>query len=142
MRGIFVLIVLVHISISGFGQASSLKDFKLIGNATGVQSLTATDFSNVFKGRLTRWGNSRSVILCLPSANNETADDVATLVYNTSVKGMQKFWLTIVFQGRANPPVVFDTDAEMINYIKKTPGSIALVSSSVECPKEFIISLK
>ena len=43
---------------------------------------------------------------------------------------MQKFWLSLVFQGRNNPPVFLDSDKDIISYIEKNPGAIGIISRS------------
>jgi hypothetical protein len=40
---------------------------------------------------------------------------------------MQRFWLALVFQGRAAPPIFVDSVEEMVSYVRRTPGAIALV---------------
>jgi hypothetical protein len=40
---------------------------------------------------------------------------------------MQRFWLALVFQGRAAPPIFVDSAEEMVSYVRRTPGAIALV---------------
>jgi hypothetical protein len=77
----------------------------------------------------------------LPSQKNESAALTAKVFYGTTVKGMQKFWLSLVFQGRANPPIFLDTDEEIIIYVQKNPGSIGVIHEGVECPKSLKISI-
>ena len=42
---------------------------------------------------------------------------------------MQKYWLSLVFQGRTSPPVFLDSDAEIIAYVLKTPGAIGVIAA-------------
>jgi len=55
---------------------------------------------------------------------------VAKEVYKTSVSGMQKFWVSLVFQGRANAPHSFDNDEETIKFIQKNKGAIGFISKN------------
>jgi hypothetical protein len=68
---------------------------------------------------------------------------VCSIVYRKSVKDVQKFWLSIVFQGRAKSPVFFETELEMLEYVKKTPGAIGVLlnSSKLSIPSQFQIKV-
>jgi len=71
------------------------------------------------------------VVVVLPAPKSPSASRVADMIYGKSVTGMQKFWLSVVFQGRSNPPVFTDTDGDMVDYVRKTPGAIGVMSSDV-----------
>ena len=96
---------------------------------------------NVFKGRLDSWNNGNTVKIVLPSQKNESSTLTAKVIYGTTVKGMQKFWLSLVFQGRANPPVFLDSDEEIIRYIQKNPGSVGVINKNNEYPKSLQIEV-
>jgi hypothetical protein len=113
----------------------------VIGNKVDQKSMKKNSLINVFKGRLNSWNNGSIVLIVLPSQKNENSSEVAKTVYGTSVKGMQKFWLSLVFQGRSNPPIFLDTDEEIIKYIQKNPGSIGLISGNSEYPKNLRIEI-
>jgi hypothetical protein len=49
------------------------------------------------------------------------------MLFKSSPGGMQRFWLALVFQGRAAPPIFVDSVEEMVSYVRRTPGAIALV---------------
>ena len=58
------------------------------------------------------------------------------------MSAVQKFWLSLVFQGRANPPVFLDDDSDIINYVRKTPGALGVVSTNAQnIPKELLITV-
>ena len=67
------------------------------------------------------------MIIVLPSKKNISIAEISSYIYETSTTGMQKFWLSQVFQGRSNPPVFLDTDEEIIRYVDKNPGAIGIV---------------
>ena len=73
------------------------------------------------------WNNGKQIIVCLPGTKSQMAESVYQEVYHQSVKEVQKFWLSIVFQGRAKSPHFFESEQEMIDYIKKTPGAVGVL---------------
>ena len=39
----------------------------------------------------------------------------------------RRFWLSLVFQGRANPPIYLDNNQKIIEYINENEGAIAVI---------------
>lgn len=98
-------------------------------SGSGVSSLKDDKLARIFTGKETYWANDKQIIVCLPSTKSDSSTDVCQKVYHQSVKDVQKFWLSIVFQGRAKSPKFFDTEQEMVDFIKRTPGAIGVLPS-------------
>ena len=123
-------------------QAAKPNEFIVIGNTVDIKSASSKHIQSIFRGKYSTWNNRQSVVIVLPSKKNETCAGVASYLYETSITGMQKFWLSQVFQGRSNPPVFLDTDAEIINYVKKNQGAIGIISrSNTEIETALIINI-
>jgi hypothetical protein len=108
-------------------QASKEAEFVLMGNDIGIKSASIKHIRSIFRGKYSSWNNKQTVIIVLPSKKNTSIKDVSSYIYETSTTGMQKFWLSQVFQGRSNPPVFLDSDEEIIRYVAKNPGAIGIV---------------
>jgi ABC-type phosphate transport system substrate-binding protein len=141
-KRIFFILILV---CGLFAKVYAQKDFSnltVIGNKTGKSTITVNELQKVFKGKYTNWSNGESVSIILPSPKTDLAESVAKLIYQTSVTSMQKFWLSLVFQGRFSPPVFTDNDQETIQQIQKNPGSIGVVDATTAgIPKALIIQV-
>jgi ABC-type phosphate transport system substrate-binding protein len=122
--------------------SQTFSDYKVIGNKTGETELTQLQVKSYFKGKYTLWGNNRSVKVVLHSSESSQASKLAKLIFNTSHSGVKKYWLSLVFQGRANPPVYCDSDSEVLEYVKKTPGAIGIIQSETSCPSQYVIQIK
>ena len=134
MRNLIAALLLTLSFGSVYGQTNELGKLVVIGNRTELTSIKKNTAINIFKGRLNSWNNGVVVVLVLPSQKNENAAEVAKVIYGTSVKGMQKFWLSLVFQGRSNPPVFLDSDEEIVKYVLRNPGSIGLINNTSQYP--------
>jgi ABC-type phosphate transport system substrate-binding protein len=111
---------------------SQNQNFTFIANDIDFKSTTLKNIKSVFRGKYSSWNNKQSVTIVLPSTKSESASEVAKYLYETTVTGMQKFWLSQVFQGRSNPPVFLESDREIIEYVRKNGGSIGIVKSNTE----------
>ena len=130
----------VFLSAARYGQTFS--DYKIIGNTTGVTQLTQDQAKSYFKGKYTLWGNGKSVKVVLHSSESTQAESIATLIFGTTHQGVKKYWLSLVFQGRANPPIFYGTDSEIVEYIKKTPGAIGIIQKGSTCPAQYVIQIQ
>lgn len=128
---------------SGILLAQTEEKLILIGNKTGLTEVTLKEARDIFKGKLAFWKNQEEVIVVLPSPKSDDAEGVAKEIFQSSVTAMQKHWLALVFQGRANPPVFVQSTKEAIDYVSKNPGAIAaLYCKSNEVPLSITIKLK
>jgi ABC-type phosphate transport system substrate-binding protein len=144
MRTITFIITLLLATIFGeqlYAQ-TSMGGVTIIGNRTGFASNSSKEIKQVFRGKYANWSTKQQVIIVLPASKSPSAEIVASTVYGNTVSGVQKYWLSLVFQGRANPPVFLDSDEEIINYVKRTSGSIgAIMAGNPDLPKNLIITI-
>jgi ABC-type phosphate transport system substrate-binding protein len=138
----YLLALTLLICSTNLRAQKQFEDFILIGNTIGAKELKVFNMLKIFKGQQSNWNNGNSVTLVLPSTKTSSSEQIAKLVYNTSTSGMQKYWLGLVFQGRANPPVFMDSTEEMIRFVQRTPGAIALIpANNSEKPDNNLIIL-
>lgn len=137
-----LLFVLYSVFLSAILYGQAFSDYKIIGNTTGVTQLTQAQAKSYFKGKYTLWGNGKSVKVVLHSSESTQAESIATLIFGTTHKGVKKYWLSLVFQGRANPPIFYGTDSEIVEYIKKTPGAIGIIQKGSTCPAQYVIQIQ
>jgi ABC-type phosphate transport system substrate-binding protein len=139
MRYLLLFFVLIGFYLKSTGQVN---DLQLAGNSTGIREISLKECRAIFKGKYSNWKTNEQVIIVLPTSKNDVSQFVAKVIFDGTVKSMQKFWLSLVFQGRSNPPIFLENDQETIQYILKNPGAIGFVSSQTKVPKSISIELK
>lgn len=116
--------------------------YVLIGNDVPKKSFSKAEVKSVFKGEWTSWSNGASVVVVLPGSKSPFASEFSKNILGTSVQGMQKFWLSLVFQGRANPPVFVDNPQDALQFVKYNKGAIAVVNlQQAEIPSYLILNV-
>ena len=128
LKLIFVCVVLMQSAT--FAQQPSLDGLMLIGNKTGLTSINRKQMNGIFRGTQSIWKSNEQVIVVMPSSKAEFAEQFAASVLQMSHSALQKYWLALVFQGRANAPVFLNSSNEIIEYVKKNPGAIAVVKAA------------
>ena len=141
MKISFVTTVLLSlISIVGVNAQNSWpNEIVVIGNEIGKSDFSVNQARDIFLGRVPYFENKTKCILVLPSPKNESAEAVAGTIYQKSVKGVQKLWLSLVFQGRGEPPIFVDNEADAIAFIKQNKGAVAALLRTENIPQDLII---
>lgn len=143
MRTISLLFILLAWSWEGLAQQTNLGQLEFAANVKGVESLTSKEVVQIFRNGRSLWASGEKVIIVLPSNKSDMAESVAKNLYGGSVTAMQKFWLALVFQGRANPPVFLQTEEEIISYIAKNPGAIGVLpKGKATVPPSNLLSIR
>lgn len=124
------LLFLMALSAVSYSQNNLPSGYVVIANDIATKQLDSKELIQIFKGKYSSWPNNEQVIIVLPSTKNDNADEVAKFIFKSSKDAMMKYWLSLVFQGRANPPVFLEKDKDIIEYIESNPGSIAIIKST------------
>lgn len=127
LKRLMPLMILVALSSYSFSQSSLPNGFIVIGNNTALKQINSKEVIQIFKGKYTSWSNNEQAIIILPSSKNVNAEILSKFIFNNSKDAMMKYWLSLVFQGRANPPVFLENDTEIIEYVESNSGSIAII---------------
>jgi hypothetical protein len=101
----------------------------VIGNSEDVPSeMDMRQLISVLRGEQQRWKDGGKVVLALMEPETSIGRNVCTRVYNMSGNELQKYFLLLVFQGKARPPNYFETAAELEEFVAKTPGAIGVIN--------------
>tara|TARA_B110000495_G_C22661681_1_gene391595 strand:+ start:90 stop:551 length:462 start_codon:yes stop_codon:yes gene_type:complete len=139
---VFVTVAfLLLINGNCFGQNYSSR-ISILGNSIDEKTYTASDINGILKGKFSSWKNGNGVIIILRLNDDEESQHLAQQIYNKSITGVKKYWLGIVFSGRANSPLFADSNEEVLSLLKKNIGAIAvLVDYKGEIPAEFTVDI-
>ena len=123
--------------------ASAQDDFKVIAHpGTGVASLTRDEVSRLFMKKTKKWPNGQAVQPVDLDSDSATRASFTTAVHRRSVSAIEAYWQKQIFSGRSLPPVVHKTDADVIAFVKSTPGAIGYVSASAATGGVSVVSIK
>lgn len=123
----FLILFLSIISFQLRVQSRKFENLDFLINVPNVNALTSQEVISIFKNGKSLWPSNQTVIIVLPSNKSAFAEQVAYDIYGGSISSMQKFWLALIFQGRANPPMFFQNEEDVFNYIANNPGAIGVV---------------
>lgn len=123
----FLFILLIGISTQAFSQ----QNLTVIANQEGVpDQLSFKELKSVFMGEKQRWQSGKKVLIALLKTRNKVGIEVCSKVYNMKPDEMNKYWLALVFQGRASAPYFFNSADELLDFVAQNPGAIGIVDDS------------
>lgn len=117
-------LVAVFALASGLGLASARADVVVIANS-GTQ-IGAADVTDIFLGEKQFAGSTKLIPVDNAAVQAAFLDKVMKLdaaKYNSK-------WAKKSFRDGLNPPAVKSADAEVVDFVKRTPGAVGYVSGS------------
>lgn len=127
IRFFTVIFLTLFFSLKTSAQHVSFSGLTLVGNNTGLKAVTSKQAASIFKGNQSHWTTKEQVIIVMPTSRADFSEQFATGVINGSHSTLQKYWLALVFQGRSSPPVFLNSSEEILDFVRRNPGSIAFL---------------
>jgi len=78
-------------------------------------------------GEQQRWRNGTKITIALMKANTAAGKNTSKLIYGMSSDELNKFWLALVFQGKAQAPNFFNSADDLENFVAQNPGAIGII---------------
>lgn len=120
----FVCTFFIFLSISARSQNGTLT---VISNTNGAPSeLKMSDLKSIFLGEKQRWRNGKKISIALMKTSTPAGMNTCKKIYDMSSDELKKFWLALVFEGKAEAPVFFNTASELENFVAENPGAIGI----------------
>lgn len=103
----------------------------IIGNEKGAADhMTMNALRTILKGEKLRWPDGSKVVIALMKTNTQIGKTTCSRLYKMSGNDLNKMFLALVFQGKGEAPIFFDTMRELQGFVKETPGAIGVVDAS------------
>ena len=103
----------------------------VVSNPKGSpENMKQSELKSIFLGEKQRWKNGNKIVIALMKTNTPAGKNVCDKVYDMSGDEVKKFWLALVFQGKAEAPVFFNTIGELQAYVLENPGTIGIIDQA------------
>ena len=122
---IFLVLIFLSMVLVAKSQEGALT---VISNQRGAPAiLKYSELRSILMGEKQRWRNGSKIVIALMKTNTATGKITSQKIYDMSADELNKFWLALVFQGKAPAPAFFNTAAELQNFVSQNPGAIGIV---------------
>jgi ABC-type phosphate transport system substrate-binding protein len=128
--------------VGPFGTAAA-QDFKVIANP----SVTAADapadaIAKVFTKQSKKLPDGSTVTPADLGKDSPVRAAFTRAVHGKSVSAIETFWQQQIFSGKEVPPATKNSDAEMLAWVRSTPGAIGYVSGGASIDGVKVIAVK
>ena len=117
------------LALAGRAQQTTLT---AIGNPSGAPAeMKQSELKAVLMGEKQRWKNGKRIIIALMKTNTALGKATSSKIYDMSGDELNKYWLSLVFQGKAQAPVFFTSVTDLQNFVAQNPGAIGIIDKPV-----------
>ena len=103
----------------------------VISNVKGApEQLKLADLKSILLGEKQRWKNGNKISIALLKTSTPGGAYTCQKLYDMSSDELKKFWLALVFEGKADAPEFFNTTSEVQNFVSENPGAIGIIDQS------------
>lgn len=123
----------LFIYLTGTAQAITQEtQLVAVSNLSGAPAtMKLAELKSVLMGERQRWKNGTRVIIALMKTNTPVGKATTSRIYDMTGDELNKFWLALVFQGKAQAPSFFNSEAELASFVAQNPGAIGVMDKLV-----------
>ncbi len=117
------------ILFNGVFTSSIYADIVIVTNSSvDTQSMTKQQLKSVFLGQRIKWDNNQRIKVAILKKTDLHKKFVRSFTQK-SPSQFHAWWKRMLFTGKGSPPIRFDSEEKLIEYIAKTKGAIGYISS-------------
>jgi len=139
-----LLSFIVIASILSLSSATSADEpsIMVIANEKGApNTLTMKELKSIFQGEKQRWNDGTKISIAFMKSSTPVGSATSNKVLKMSGDQLNKFWLALVFQGKAKAPFFYGSASEVENYISQNAGAIGVVEAGFQVKGVKVISI-
>jgi len=109
--------------------------FKVVANLeVSTESLSRAQLSDIFLKRASNWPGGGRVVPADLGEGNKAFDAFCLAIHGKPGSLIRAFWKRVAASGRDTPPVVRNSDEEMLAFVRTTRGAVGYVSAGANTP--------
>lgn len=114
---------------AGPSSAAEAEGYKLVVNTANLATtLPRKQVSAMFLKKVTAWDHGGKVSPVDLGADSPVRETFTKDVHGKTVAAVKGYWQQLIFSGRGVPPPEKSSDAEVIAFVKASPGAVGYVS--------------
>lgn len=127
-----ILLTLLLFSVEGRQPPQALGFYVIVHPQNPVSTVGRKFLSEVFLKRATFWLDDEVIQPVDLKDDSPIRRLFAEQVLKRSMNGVKSFWQQIIFSGRGVPPPELDSDAAVVQYVRRHRGGIGYVSTTAD----------
>lgn len=95
-----------------------------------ISSLTTDDLTRIFLGKKTLWESGTRIVPAMPEEESPAGEAFLSGTLKKSVSQFRTYWKRLLFSGGGTVPRVFRNGDQLLDFVARQPGGIAVVEAS------------
>ena len=139
LNNIISVLLFLHISA---GAATCNDEIVLIANKTVSEDcLDKRAVSHIYMAEQTKWNNGDTIMVVMQKTGT-VHEDFLSRIIDISPTALRNIWKKVIFTGMGNPPRIFKSEEDLVNFVRDTKGAIGYIGSSTSHEGVKIIKIK
>jgi ABC-type phosphate transport system substrate-binding protein len=135
------LIVLLSLSAANKSNAQEQAIMVIANDKGAPAAMTMKELKSVMLGEKQRWADGTKVSIAFMKANTSVGSSTAKKIMGMTGDQLNKFWLALVFQGKAKAPVFYGSSTDVENYVAQNPGAIGVVEAGYTLKSGHVVTI-
>lgn len=99
----------------------------VVNESVTEDGLDRKDLQRIYLGKRSTW-RDKSAVVPVILKEGPVHEEFVEEVVGRSIHRFANYWRQMVFTGKGTPPKSFATEAEVVAFVKETPGAVGYVS--------------
>ncbi|MBN2371186.1 MAG: hypothetical protein JXO72_11940 [Vicinamibacteria bacterium] len=109
------------------------QNYKIVAHlATDAVAFSRAEVSRLFLKKSLKWPDGSYVVPVDQPVGSTTRDAFSQDVHGKTTAAVDAYWQKQVFTGRSLPPIMKPSDADVVDYVRNTPGAVGYVAAGVQ----------
>ena len=110
--------------------SNAMADVAVIVNPANANTLSDSDISRAFLGKLKTFSDGQAINAVNSKANGQARVEFEKMVLKKSPAQVKAYWSKRLFTGKGKPLKELASDADVLSFVASTPNAIGYVDAS------------
>jgi len=101
----------------------------VVNKENKLASLSTDDLNRIFLGKKTLWDSGVRIVPAMPEEESPAGETFLSGTLKKSVSQFRAYWKRLLFSGGGAVPKVFRNSSQLIDFVARNPGAIAVVET-------------
>jgi len=132
-RRVYLTLLGIVFLCQGVATAETPAEFVVIVNEENpVKTMSYTEVADAFLTKSARWPDKEELRPVNLGADSPLRAEFSRVILGKTVAAVETFVNRQLFSGRAKPPLVVESEVEVLDFVRENRGAIGYISTSVE----------
>ena len=135
------VVLLAALSLMGSPSTASADLLIIVHPALSGEAIAGKDLQRIFLGKKTIWRDEATLVPVMMK-EGPLHDEFVEDYLDRSVSRFVTYWRQMVFTGKGIPPRSFATEAELVEFVSRTPGAVGFASPGADVQSVKVLAVQ